>query len=227
MRILLVEDERRMTQALCEILKRENYDVDSCTNGCDGLEAIESNIYDLVILDIMLPGLDGYEIVKKMRSQSITTPVLMLTAKTELDDTVYGLDCGADDYMTKPFMSKELLARVRALLRRSAKIADNSISFGDISISRDTMTLTCVNSKEDLRLSEKEFNILEYFIVNQGRILTREQLAVKIWGYDNESEYNNVEVYISFTRKKLSFVNSKVTIKSIRRVGYEMRYDHV
>jgi DNA-binding response OmpR family regulator len=216
-----------MTQALCEILKRENYDVDSCTNGCDGLEAIESNIYDLVILDIMLPGLDGYEIVKKMRSQSITTPVLMLTAKTELDDTVYGLDCGADDYMTKPFMSKELLARVRALLRRSAKIADNSISFGDISISRDTMTLTCINSKESLRLSEKEFNILEYFIVNQGRILTREQLAVKIWGYDNESEYNNVEVYISFTRKKLSFVNSKVTIKSIRRVGYEMRYDHV
>lgn len=175
----------------------------------------------------MLPGLDGYEIVKKMRSQSITTPVLMLTAKTELDDTVYGLDCGADDYMTKPFISKELLARVRALLRRSAKIADNSISFGDISISRDTMTLTCINSKESLRLSEKEFNILEYFIINQGRILTREQLAVKIWGYDNESEYNNVEVYISFTRKKLSFVNSKVTIKSIPRVGYKMRYDHV
>lgn len=227
MRILLIEDESRMLQALSEILRLENYQVDCCDNGLDGLDAAETNIYDLIILDVMLPGMDGYSIAETIRSQGITTPLLMLTAKIDLNDKVYGLDCGADDYMTKPFMTEELLARIRALLRRSFNNTDGTLSFGDITISRDTLTLTCTKNKESVRLSDKEFRILEYFILNQGRILTREQLTLKIWGYESDTEYNNVEVYISFTRKKLQYVNSLTTIKAVRGVGYEMRYDDV
>lgn len=223
MRILLVEDEIRMAQALCEILQMEKYDVDHCTNGTDGLTAIESNIYDIVILDVMLPGMDGYEITKQARSKGITVPILMLTAKSDLDDKVTGLDCGADDYLTKPFMTKELLARLRALGRRALNISESVLSFGDITLDTNTLTLSCIANGHSIRLSEKEYRILEYLIVNSGQILTREQLAVKIWGYENEAEYNNVEVYMSFTRKKLVFVEAKTEIKAVRGIGYELR----
>lgn len=227
MRILLVEDEKRMAQALCEILRLEKYEVDHYANGLDGLAAIESNIYDIIILDVMLPGMNGYEIAKKARSKAITTPILMLTAKAELDDKVTGLDSGADDYLTKPFMTKELLARLRALGRRALGTTDGVLSFADITLDANTLTLSCTGSGQSVRLSEKEYRILEYLIANSGHILTREQLAVKIWGYDSDAEYNNVEVYMSFTRKKLAFVESKAEIKAVRGVGYELRCDDV
>lgn len=223
MRLLLVEDEKRMAQALCEILRLEKYEVDHYDNGIDGLNAILSDIYDIIILDVMLPGKNGYEISKQARSEGITTPILMLTAKAEVDDKVTGLDSGADDYLTKPFMTKELLARLRALGRRKLGTTDGVLRFADISLDTNTLTLYCAKNGQSVRLSEKEYKILEYLIANRGQILTREQLAVKIWGFENEAEYNNVEVYMSFTRKKLAFVESRTEIKAVRGIGYELR----
>lgn len=227
MRILLVEDEKRMAQALCEILRLEKYDVDHFSNGLDGLAAIESNIYDIVILDVMLPGMNGFEIAKAARSKGILTPILMLTAKSDLDDKVTGLDSGADDYLTKPFMTKELLARIRALGRRRLGTADGILTFGDISLDTCSFILTCTSNGHSVRLSEKEYHILEYLISNSGQILTREQLSVKIWGFESDAEYNNVEVYMSFTRKKLSFIGAKTEIKAVRGIGYELRCGNV
>ena len=223
MRILLVEDEKRMAQALCEILRLEKYEVDHYTNGLDGLSAIKSNIYDIVILDVMLPGINGYEIARCVRSEGIVTPILMLTAKAGLDDKVTGLDSGADDYLTKPFMTRELLARLRALGRRTLGTTDGTLSFADVALDTSTLTLSCITNGQSVRLSEKEYRILEYLIANGGQILTREQLAVKIWGFESDAEYNNVEVYMSFTRKKLAFVGAKTEIKAVRGIGYELR----
>ena len=227
MRILLVEDEKRMAQALCEILRLEKYEVDHCASGTDGLDAIESNIYDIVILDVMLPGMNGFEVAKRARADGIGTPILMLTAKSELDDKVFGLDSGADDYLTKPFMTKELLARLRALGRRTLSATDGVLEFGDISLDINTQTLSNTANGQSVRLGEKEYRILEYLIANSGQILTREQLAVKIWGFESDAEYNNVEVYMSFTRKKLAFVDAKTEIKAVRGVGYELRCENV
>jgi len=227
MRLLLVEDEKRMAQALCEILRLEKYEVDHFTNGLEGLAAIESSVYDIVILDVMLPGMNGYEIAKRARQKGIRTPILMLTAKAELDDKVTGLDSGADDYLTKPFMTKELLARLRALGRRNINTPDGTLTYGDISLDTNTSTLSCTQNGQSVRLSEKEYRILEYLISNSKQILTREQLAVKIWGFESEAEYNNVEVYMSFTRKKLAFVGARTEIKAVRGIGYELRCDDV
>lgn len=224
MRLLLVEDEAGMAQALCELLKIEKYEVDHFADGDEGLDALLSGIYDIVILDVMLPGRNGFDILKEARKNGIKTPILMLTAKSELDDLVTGLDYGADDYLTKPFLTRELLARLRALLRRNHPIDEGKITFGDLSLDMNTLNLSCVSNQQSIRLSEKEYRILEYFFANAGQILTREQLAVKIWGYESDSEYNNVEVYLSFTRKKLAFIDSKTEIKSIRGIGYELRY---
>ena len=161
MRLLLVEDEKRMAQALCEILRLEKYEVDYYADGIDGLAAVESDIYDIVILDVMLPGMSGFDIAKRVRQKGIRTPILMLTAKAELDDKVTGLDSGADDYLTKPFMTKELLARVRALSRRNVNTLDGTLAFGDISLHTNTMTLSCTANGQSVRLSEKEYRILE------------------------------------------------------------------
>lgn len=225
MRLLLVEDEKRMAQALCEILRQEKYDTDHFTDGLDGLNALETGTYDLAILDVMLPTMDGFEITRTARKKGIKTPILMLTAKSGLDDRVTGLDCGADDYLVKPFMIKELLARLRALSRRTINSPDGTLTFGDIALNRENSTLYC--GANSVRLSEKELRILEYLIANQGHILTREQLAVKIWGYDSNAEYNNVEVYMSFARKKLNYVRSQTEIKAVRGIGYELRYHNV
>lgn len=227
MKILLVEDEKRMAQALCEILRQENYDVDHCADGISGLETAQTGIYDILILDVMLPGKNGFEIARTLRKDGIKTPILMLTAKAEVDDKVTGLDSGADDYLTKPFMTKELLARLRALGRRNVNTSDGTLRFGDIELNSNTCELSCVTNGQSVRLGEKEWRILEYLIANQNQILTREQLAVKIWGYENSSEYNNVEVYMTFTRKKLAFVGAKTEIKAVRGVGYQLRYEHV
>ncbi len=228
MRILLVEGEKRMAQALCEILRLENYATDHYSDGISGLAAVESNIYDIIILDVMLPGMDGFEIARTVRQKGIHTPILMLTSKSQLDDKVTGLDSGADDYLTKPFMTKELLARLRALTRRTLPLtADGTLTYGDIALDTGTLTLSCTANGQSVRLSEKEYRILEYFIANQGQILTREQLAVKIWGFENEAEYNNVEVYMSFTRKKLSYIEAQTKIKAVRGIGYELRCGNV
>lgn len=227
MKILVVEDEKRMAQALCQLLRLEKYEVDYCDNGLDGQDAIESGIYDAVVLDVMLPHKNGFDIAREARKNGIKTPIIMLTAKSELDDKVMGLDCGADDYLTKPFMTKELLARIRALLRRNGNTADGTLSYGDIALDKNTAMLSCASNGQSVRLSEKEYRLLEYLIMNGGQILTREQLALKIWGYESEAEYNNVEVYMSFTRKKLAFVGAKTEIKAVRGIGYELRCGNV
>ncbi len=223
MRILLAEDEKRMAAALAALLLEEKYDVDHVADGSAAFDALMSGIYDIAVLDVMMPEMNGYEVAKKARSQGIKTPILMLTAKSRLDDKITGLDAGADDYLTKPFQSRELLARLRALSRRQAEYKESTLSYGDLTLDSSSAMLTCGSTGQSVRLSEKEFHILEYMFSNQNQILTREQLALKIWGFENEAEYNNVEVYMSFTRKKLAFVGSKVEIKAVRGLGYELR----
>ena len=227
MKLLLAEDEARMAKALTEILKMEKYEVDHVPDGAEALEAIESGVYDGIVLDVMMPGMNGFAVARAVRARGIRTPILMLTARAELDDKVTGLDCGADDYLTKPFQTRELLARLRALLRRNIQSPDGSLTFGDVSLDAATATLRCTTNAQSVRLGEKELRILEYMIANQGRILTREQLAVRIWGYESEAEYNNVEVYMSFSRRKLAFIGARTEIKAVRGVGYELRYEHV
>ena len=227
MRILLAEDEKRMAAAVAALLRQEKYDVDHMADGASALEALESGIYDLAVLDVMMPELNGYEVVRRARARGVKTPILMLTAKSQLDDKVEGLDSGADDYLTKPFQTKELLARLRALGRRSASFQDESLRYGDLALDTQKAMLSCTASGQSVRLGEKELRILEYMFANRGQIMTREQLAVKIWGFENEAEYNNVEVYMSFTRKKLAFVGSAVEIKAVRGLGYELREKHV
>ena len=223
MRVLLAEDEKRMAAALVALLKQEKYDVDHVSDGEAALVALESGVYDIAVLDVMMPEMNGFDVARNARHSGVKTPILMLTAKSQLDDKVEGLDSGADDYLTKPFQTKELLARIRALGRRSTSFQDGSLRYGDLSLDTPTATLACTSTGQSVRLSEKELRILEYMFSNQGQIMTREQLAVKIWGFDNEAEYNNVEVYISFTRKKLVFVGSGVEIKAVRGLGYELR----
>ena len=223
MKLLLAEDEMRMASALTELLKMENYDVDHVSDGSSALAALESDIYDAAIIDVMMPLINGFDVVYTARNQGIKTPVLMLTAKSTVDDKVTGLDSGADDYLTKPFQTKELLARIRALCRRNIRSQDGRLSFGDLILDPAAASLSCTTTGQNVRLGEKEFRIMEYMIANQGQILSREQLAVKIWGFESDAEYNNVEVYMSFTRKKLLFIGSRTEIKAVRGIGYELR----
>ncbi len=223
MKILVAEDEKRMRSALCEILRLEKYEVDGVADGEAALEAIESGVCDVIVLDVMMPKRNGFDVAREVRRRGNKTPILMLTARAELDDKVTGLDSGADDYLTKPFQTGELLARLRALGRRNADFQDGALLYGDLSLDTAKATLVCRTTGQSVRLGEKELRILEYMFANRGQIMTREQLAVKIWGFENEAEYNNVEVYMSFTRKKLAFVGSKVEIKAVRGLGYELR----
>ena len=223
MRVLLAEDEKRMAAALVAILKQEKYDVDHFADGESALAALESDVYDIAVLDVMMPLMNGFDVARSARGKGIKTPILMLTAKSQVEDKVNGLDSGADDYLTKPFNTKELLARLRALGRRNQDVRDGELHYGDISLNVPTATLSCQSTGQSIRLGEKELRIMEYMLSNRGQIMTREQLAVKIWGFDSESEYNNVEVYMSFTRRKLAFVGSKVEIKAVRGLGYELR----
>ena len=222
MKVLLAEDEKRMNRALCEILRQEGYDVTAVEDGESALDELESGVYDLSVLDVMMPRMNGYVVAKKARAAGVRTPILMLTAKSELDDKVEGLDSGADDYLTKPFLVKELLARLRALGRRNLPTSDGSLTFEDLTLDVKNAVLTCANGLT-VRLGEKELRILEYLIANGGRVLSREQIALKVWGYESDAEYNNVEVYTSFARKKLAFVKSRCEIKALRGIGYELR----
>ena len=221
MRILLVEDEIELSDALKQILINNKYNVDTVYDGEDGLSYALTDIYDLIILDIMLPKINGLMVLKQLRRQGISTPIIMLTAKSQIEDKVVGLDLGADDYLTKPFAAEELLARVRALSRRKINvIEENILVFSDIRLNLETYDLD-VNG-ESIRLTLKEFEIIKYFIERPKCVVSKDDLITKLWGFDSEVEYNNIEVYISFIRKKLSFLKSKVSIVTIRGVGYRL-----
>ncbi|MBR3900634.1 MAG: response regulator transcription factor [Ruminococcus sp.] len=219
MKILVIEDEVQLADALCELLKRNMYSVDVCYNGIDGLDNAMTGIYDGIILDIMLPGMNGIEILRNLRSEKINTPVLLLTARSEITDKINGLDCGADDYLTKPFVTGELLARVRAITRRKGEIVDESkLEFNGLSLNKNTCSISCGGN--DVKLSLKEYNVMEMLIANPGQILPKERIIEKIWGSESDVEYNNIEVYISFLRKKISSISANVQIKTARGIGY-------
>jgi len=220
MRILIVEDEIALAAVLTEILRKNNYSVDAVHDGVDGLDYALSGIYDAILLDIMLPRMDGLQMLRKLRSNGDSTPVLLLTAKSEIEDKVKGLDVGADDYITKPFNTEELLARVRSAVRRKDTFISEGKSFADITI--DSNTLKISTKEDEIKASLKEYQILEMMIANPDRIISKEQFVEKIWGYDFEGEYNSVEVYISFVRKKLSAIGSDVRIKAHRGIGYSL-----
>lgn len=218
MNILLVEDEKPLALALSEILRQNKYQVETVFDGLSGYEFAICGSFDLVILDIMLPKMNGIEVLKKIREKKLSIPVLLLTAKDEIEDKVSGLDCGADDYMTKPFSKSELLARIRALSRRKGELLDEEIVYNDIVLKLKRNELVC--EENVVKLSLKEFKIIDFFMKNPEQIITKERLIEKIWGDDSDAEYNNVEVYISFLRKKLQFINAKTEIRTSRGVGY-------
>ena len=222
MRILIIEDEYSLVDAMSESLKRENYLVDICYEGNSGLDMALSGIHDIIILDLMLPNLNGLEILKSIREEKISSYVIILTAKGELDDKVIGLDRGADDYMTKPFHIRELLARIRAVSRRKGDIEDYTLSFGDLKLNLKTCDIININNEQSMTLSGKEFALMEFLFRNKNQVVNREQIAERIWGYDNDTQYNNVEVYLSFLRKKIKFLEANVRIKAIRGLGYTL-----
>lgn len=218
MTILLVEDEDRLAAALIELFHSEKYLADHADNGEDGLYAALQKDYDVIVLDVMLPKMDGFAVVHALRRAGKKTPVLMLTARDEIRDKIEGLDQGADDYMTKPFVPEELLARVRALSRRQGEVLLDELRFGDLCLSLATNEL---NAKgQSVRLAYKEAELLKLLIANKGVILSKETILRKLWGDESDAVENNVEAYVSFLRKKLGFLQSSVRIQAIRRKGY-------
>ena len=220
MRLLLAEDEVELSRALVAVLKHNNYSVDAVYNGKDALDYIQNGSYDGVILDIMMPQMDGLSVLKEVRSLGNAVPVLLLTAKAEVDDKVEGLDLGADDYLTKPFVMKELLARIRAMTRRQSVVTDNVLHMGNLSLDRTTFIMA--TKEGEVRLANKEFQMMEMFLVNPGQIIPSDRFMEKIWGYDSDTEASVVWVYVSNLRKKLSALMADVTIKAIRNQGYAM-----
>ena len=221
MKLLLVEDEVQLSEALTQILMKNKYSVDAVHDGDDGLNYGLTGLYDVIILDIMLPKLNGLQILKILRKKGISTPIILLTAKDSIEDKVTGLDLGADDYLPKPFSPEELLARLRALTRRKGEIInDNILEFGDSKLNLLNYDLECNNNSITLTL--KEFEILNYFMQRPKIIVSKDDLITKLWGFDSDIDHNNIEVYISFLRKKLTHINSNVKISTIRRVGYKL-----
>lgn len=220
MRVLIVEDEIRLADALGEIMREAKYMADVVYDGDDGLSYALSDQYDVVILDVMLPGMDGFQIVKQLRAEKIEVPVLMLTARDEVRDKVRGLDKGADDYMTKPFVKEELLARIRALTRRQGEVILEELNYQDLTLALSANDLWCKG--KSVHLGYKEFEILKILMSNPRMIISKDTLITKVWGMEADVEDNNVEAYISFLRKKLSFLGSQVAILTIRKVGYRL-----
>ena len=220
MNILVVEDEHNLADAIVQILSDAGYNAEAVYDGRDGLMGATSDLYDLVILDVMLPVMDGFEIVHEMRRKQLSTPVLMLTARTATSDKVEGLDSGADDYMTKPFESAELLARVRALLRRKGDVVLDELSFADIKLDLTTHDLSCGDLS--VHLSGKEFEVMEMLMSTSARVVSKQDLLTRVWGLDGDASENSVEAYISFLRKKLQHVGSKVQITTLRMLGYRL-----
>ena len=219
MRLLVIEDEKRLARNLAELLRRQGYTVDVSSDGVSGYDNASTDLYDLILLDAMLPGMDGFTLLRKLRAGGHAVPVLMLTARSDLSDRVQGLDCGADYYLTKPFEPKELLACIRALTRRQPELRQtDALKYGDLRLEKTSFTLSC--GERSVRLSRKEFDMMEMLMLNQKLVITKEKLLLKGWGYESDAEDNNVEVYISFLRKKLDHLHSQVKIRTIRMVGY-------
>lgn len=221
MRILVVEDEVRLASTLEDILTAENYLVDLSYDGISGLDNALSGIYDGMILDVMLPGMDGFQVVRRMRREGCSLPVLMLTAKTDVGDRVNGLDQGADYYLTKPFEREELLACLRAILRRPTEVAPATLCFGDLELGEESGQLCC--GGQSVQLGAKECQLMRLLMAAGGAVVPRETLYLKGWGYDGEAEGNVVEVYMSFLRRKLTHLRSRVQIEAVRRMGYHLR----
>lgn len=220
MRVLLAEDEKSMSRALTVILTRNNYSVDAVYNGQDALDYITGGDYDLAILDVMMPGLDGFEVLGRIRAKGIQIPVMMLTAKSQVDDKVEGLDLGANDYLTKPFDGKELLARLRAMTRKNTPAEGNELKFGNITLNRASFELS--SPAGSVKLSSKEFQMMEYLMSNPGMLITTERFFDKIWGLDFEGDSSIVWTNLSYLRKKLIQIGANVRIKAARNAGYSL-----
>ena len=220
MRLLLAEDEKELSKALTAILKHNGYSVDAVYNGKDALDYLLGGDYECAILDIMMPLLDGISVLKEIRHEGLDLPVIMLTAKSEIDDRVFGLDSGADDYVTKPFVAKELIARIRAVTRRKSETESPNLAFENITLNRSTCELS--SDKASVRLANKEYQMLEMFMSNPRQIISPYRFMEKIWGFDSDTEQNVVWVYISYLRKKLAKVGANVQIKAARNMGYSL-----
>ena len=219
MRVRIIEDEVRLAATLADLMDLNGYAADVCHDGESGLDNALTGIYDVIVLDVMLPKLDGFTVLRRLRAAAISTPVLMLTARSEVADKVAGLDGGADYYLTKPFEPKELMACIRALTRRQPELqSSDALEYGDLKLEKTSFHLAC--GGRSVRLSRKEFDLMELLMRNREMVLTKETLLVKVWGYETDAEENNVEVYISFLRKKLDHLHSSVRIKTIRMAGY-------
>lgn len=218
MKVLIVEDEIRLADTLSQIMTENKYMADAVNDGKAGFDYAMSGMYDIIVLDVMLPEMNGFEVVKLLRKNKISTPVILLTAKDEVADKINGLDCGADDYLTKPFVPEELLARIRALTRRQGEVIMNEISFADLTLNLSTFMLQ--KDSKSIHLGLKEFEVMRLLITNPLVIVSKEDMISKIWGMESEAEDNNVEVYISFLRKKLLYLGSKVNIITQRKIGY-------
>lgn len=228
MNILVVEDEEGLREALIHSLTEEGYLAEGAEDGEIGHDLIKTGIYDMVILDIMLPKRNGLEILSELRQQEYGIPVILLTARSELNDKITGMDSGADDYLTKPFDMEELFARIRMVSRRSHKVSvDNVLCVGNLTLNVKTYEISSSGQERTVKLGIKEFRLLEYMMHNAGIILTREQITEKVWGFDSDAEYNNVDVYISFVRKKMQFVGADVKIHSVRGVGYKLEANEI
>ena len=223
MRILIVEDEFNLADVVASRLRREKYTTDIALDGEEGLYQALTDIYDLIILDVMIPKIDGFEILKRIRKNNISSKVIMLTAKTMLEDKLTGFDIGANDYVTKPFHIEELVARVNAQLRKdNTTYSKDYLEVGDLRLNIKTSKLSCLKTKEDIDISCKEFLLMEYLMYNKEQIISKEQIYDKVWGLDNEVESNNLEAYLSFLRKKIKIIGSTVKIKAIRGLGYKL-----
>lgn len=223
MNILIIEDEYSLADAIAETLKNEKFNVDIETNGEDGKNEALTENYDLILLDVMLPKKNGFDILRTLGQAKIKTPIIMLTAKSEIEDKLNGLEHGADDYITKPFAMRELMARIKAVLKRTNNIENTEcLQYGDLVLDIKNAKLKSHNN--EIQISGKELELLEQLLINKNQISSRESLAQRIWGYESDTEYNNVEVYITFVRRKLKLIESKVYIKAIRGVGYKLEF---
>lgn len=221
MNILIIEDEYSLADAVAESLNSEGFNTCIKNNGEDGEDEALTDNYDLILLDVMLPKKNGFDILKSLRNMKINTPVIMLTAKSEIEDKLNGLEHGADDYVTKPFAMRELIARAKAVLKRAKNIEDTELlEYGDISLDVKNAMLRCGDN--EIQISGKELDLMELLLVNKNQVSTKENIIERIWGYESEAEYNNVEVYITFIRRKLKLINSKVKIKAVRGLGYKL-----
>lgn len=226
MRILIIEDEYNLADAISSMLKSKKYSVEIRTDGEEGLEEALTDIYDLIILDVMLPHKNGFEILKELREEKINAKILMLTAKNTIDDKMVGFNNGADDYLTKPFHMEELMARVNVQLRKNNNMDNDLLELGDIVLNIKSMELSNKNENHKVKIIGKEFQLLELLINNANRVMEKEQLFVKIWGYDTECDINTLEAYISFIRKKLKLVKSEINLKAIRNMGYVLEVNN-